>query len=218
MRKATINVEDLVTIDKEPRRYELVLLQQGEVARCSPYTDKDRRPVDPPPILRLLVYDKDGRLDDNAARWPYFVLHTSIATYTPSERPLQQSEILQGLLTSSAHYCVSGDAHSSGCYFNLSDISFATIGVFQLKFTLFTVLGMPIAPTETQVLAEVVSKPIRSYTPREFPGMAQSSPLAKSLSERGLIIPVRNEDHRMRAKRDSQREYKEHKDYKNTKT
>ncbi|TIB26833.1 hypothetical protein E3P81_04173 [Wallemia ichthyophaga] len=117
------------------------MLQQPEVARCSPLYDKDRRPVDPPPILQLQIYDKNGRLDDNALRWPYWVLHTSLATHTPSERPLQQSEILQGLLTSSAHYCANGDANSSGCFFYFSDLSFAALGIYQLKFTLISVLG-----------------------------------------------------------------------------
>ncbi|TIB57927.1 hypothetical protein E3P77_04181 [Wallemia ichthyophaga] len=177
------------------------MLQQPEVARCSPLYDKDRRPVDPPPIFQLQIYDKNGRLDDNALRWPYWVLHTSLATHTPSERPLQQSEILQGLLTSSAHYCANGDANSSGCFFYFSDLSFAALGIYQLKFTLISVLGLPIAPTELPVLAETISQPIRVYAPKDFPGMAQSTPLAKSLAERGLIIPIRNEDHRMRSDR-----------------
>lgn len=219
MRTPAIDINQLLTVSKEPRRYELVMLQQPEVARCSPLYDKDRRPVDPPPILQLQIYDKNGRLDDkwvtcfqrdedatdknlcSALRWPYWVLHTSLATHTPSERPLQQSEILQGLLTSSAHYCANGDANSSGCFFYFSDLSFAALGIYQLKFTLISVLGLPIAPTELPVLAETISQPIRVYAPKDFPGMAQSTPLAKSLAERGLIIPIRNEDHRMRSDR-----------------
>lgn len=68
MRKPAININDLLAVTKEPRRYELVVLQQPEVARCSPLNDKDRRPVDPPPILQLRIYDKDGKLDD---RWEF---------------------------------------------------------------------------------------------------------------------------------------------------
>ena len=64
MHKPPIDVEDLLPISKEPRRYELILLQQPEVARCSLLNDKDRRPVDPPPILQLKIYDNLGRLDD----------------------------------------------------------------------------------------------------------------------------------------------------------
>ncbi|TIB67612.1 hypothetical protein E3Q23_03875 [Wallemia mellicola] len=198
MRKLDISINEMLSIEKEPRRYELIILQQPEVSRRSMLNDKERRCVDPPPILQLKIYDRYGRLDDDALRSPYWVVHSSLATHTPLSTPLQQSQILQGLLTSSAHYCTRTELHDSGSFFHFSDLSFTTTGVYQLKFTLTSVYSLPIFLGELPTLAEAISNPIRVYTPKDFPGMAQSTPLAKSLAEQSVLIPIRNENHRIR--------------------
>ena len=44
------------------RRYNLRILQQPRVARMSSFNEK--RPVDPPAIVELEVYDSFGRVDE----------------------------------------------------------------------------------------------------------------------------------------------------------
>lgn len=56
------NVDDLLHPSKEPRHYNLKILQQPRVARMSSF--KEKRPVDPPAIVELEVLDRSGRLDD----------------------------------------------------------------------------------------------------------------------------------------------------------
>lgn len=58
------------------RRYELKVEQQPIRARMCGFGDKDRRPITPPPCIRLIVYDRiTGReLDFNDIDSTYFVL------------------------------------------------------------------------------------------------------------------------------------------------
>lgn len=59
-----LDLDELLTVRKEPRRYELVILQHPEIARATSPSEKDRRVVDPPCILQLRIYDSKGNLDD----------------------------------------------------------------------------------------------------------------------------------------------------------
>ena len=59
-----MNVDELLTASKEPRKYELAIIQHSEIARATSPSEKDRRVVDPPCILQLKIYDKRGLLDD----------------------------------------------------------------------------------------------------------------------------------------------------------
>lgn len=61
---------------KAARRYELSVEQQPIRARMCGFGDKDRRPITPPPCIRLVVYDsKTGQeLDFNDIDSTYFVL------------------------------------------------------------------------------------------------------------------------------------------------
>ena len=57
------------------RKYELSVEQQPIRARMCGFGDKDRRPITPPPCIRLVVYDETGReLDFNDIDSTYFVL------------------------------------------------------------------------------------------------------------------------------------------------
>lgn len=44
------------------RRYQLVIVQQPSRARMCGFGDKDRRPISPPPIVKMIVYSLEGRV------------------------------------------------------------------------------------------------------------------------------------------------------------
>ncbi|EIM23773.1 hypothetical protein E3Q22_04230 [Wallemia mellicola] len=192
--KESVDVNELLSPEREPRRYELIVLQHPEIARASSSTERDRRVVDPPTILQLKIYDKKGLIDDSALRSPYWVVQALLqGNY---DKPA--SQLLQGQLTSSASYVTNGFAHSAGCYFYFSDLAITEPGVYHLKYILTTVYAFPGTANELPVLAESFSKPIRASLPKDFPGMSASSELAKSLAEHSVGLSIRNMDYRNR--------------------
>ena len=68
----SLNLNELLTVDKEPRKYELMICQQPKSARMSSFGERDRRPLDPPPILQLKIYDKYGK-EDNECVLVFFI-------------------------------------------------------------------------------------------------------------------------------------------------
>lgn len=44
------------------RRYQLVIVQQPSRARMCGFGDKDRRPISPPPIVKMIIYSLEGRV------------------------------------------------------------------------------------------------------------------------------------------------------------
>ncbi|KAI0395055.1 hypothetical protein F5Y17DRAFT_425037 [Xylariaceae sp. FL0594] len=62
------------------RRYRLEVAQQPQRARMCGFGDKDRRPVTPPPCIRLVIIDKaTGReVDCNEVEHQYYVLHVDL--------------------------------------------------------------------------------------------------------------------------------------------
>ncbi|TIA83282.1 hypothetical protein E3P98_00845 [Wallemia ichthyophaga] len=194
------NADSLLHQSKEPRQYRLNILQQPRVARMSSFSEK--RPVDPPAIIQLEVYDSAGRLDEDALRSPFWVLHVLLADNDTLPKP--QSQILQGSLTSSAHYCrlSNHDTGGYGCFFYFSDLTLTMEGAYRLKFLLTTVCSQDNSPQP--VLSHVVTNPFTVYTAKKFPGMAPSSHLAKSLAAQGVKIPIRNEERKRNQNREEE--------------
>ena len=46
------------------RHYQLIVVQQPVRARMCGFGEKDRRPVDPPPVVKLAVFDQNNRDDE----------------------------------------------------------------------------------------------------------------------------------------------------------
>ncbi|KAI9104560.1 velvet factor-domain-containing protein [Phlyctochytrium arcticum] len=61
--------------------YELLIRQEPIRARMSGFNNKDRRPIDPPPIIELLERDEDGNLTEvSYTDASLLVLHASLCT------------------------------------------------------------------------------------------------------------------------------------------
>lgn len=76
-----------------------------------------------------------------------------------------------------------------GSFFCFPDISCRTPGRYRLKFSLVTVDPRPNAkaPVKTELLSEV----FQTFTAKEFPGMSESTALAKALRSQGCNIPTK---------------------------
>ena len=116
--------------------------------------------------------------------------------------------MLEGRLVASANVARDLDG-SRACFFVFTDLSIRQEGQFRLAFKLIA-LGPPTLPpmgssvsAGGQVLAEALTEPFAIYSPRRFPGMTESTELAKCLARQGIQVPVRNDIRRKQEQLDS---------------
>ncbi|KAF7443294.1 Velvet multi-domain protein [Pyrenophora tritici-repentis] len=179
--------------------YELRVRQQPIAARACGFGERDRRVIDPPPIIQLLVTDpKTGIPDDDELRYSLNVVHCTLwnAEGTNEETALIQPDRrttrrLMGQLVASPS--VAKDEHDNeGCFFCFPDLSCRTHGKYRLRFVL-----MRIDPVNLHVggfspiLTEVLSDVFTVYTAKDFPGMRPSSALTRALKLQGCNIQVK---------------------------
>lgn len=178
--------------------FDLFLRQQPENARSCGLGDRDRRVLDPPPILQLKI-DAPWLSHEETRRkleTPSYIVHCSI--WSPdgkedmSEMPdnyTRQKRLMGNLVSSS--FVGSDERGEQGCFFCFPDISCRTSGSYRLKFVL-VVLDWPLWPNARSVVkAELLSDVFQSYSAKEFPGMLESSALAKALKHQGCNIPTK---------------------------
>ncbi|BFZ60542.1 hypothetical protein YB2330_001579 [Saitoella coloradoensis] len=178
-------------------QYDLLIRQQPDRARVCTFKEKERRPVDPPPIIQLKVrepYDAASNYLQN----PYFFM---CADLVPSaardpERTTAVNRTLAGTVVSSLHRLKDVD-NSDGGFFVFGDLSVKLEGEYRLKFTLFELVK-----NEVIHLQSCISKPFIVYAAKSFPGMSESTFLSRSFADQGVRIRIRKE-HRMQMKRNA---------------
>ncbi|KAJ2394398.1 hypothetical protein GGI05_002055 [Coemansia sp. RSA 2603] len=70
--------EFLSKFNAQLRTYRLVIVQQPIRARMCGSSDKDWRPVSPPPVLKLELYDMDGNPVIESSFMQFLVIHTTL--------------------------------------------------------------------------------------------------------------------------------------------
>ncbi|KAH7002713.1 velvet factor-domain-containing protein, partial [Fusarium venenatum] len=182
--------------------YSLKIRQQLMAARSCGFGERDRRVIDPPPVVQLMI--KGSNLAhsqyEKLLRGNHYIMSCSlydesgpeVATFTTKQR--RQERQLLGTVTSTPF--VGKDEHGEeGCFFCFPDLSCRTPGSFRLKFSL-----VEIGPTRTDrvvkhfpELAEGNSHIFDVYTAKDFPGMQASTELVKRLRDQGCTIPIKKD-------------------------
>ncbi|EXX77410.1 hypothetical protein RirG_023930 [Rhizophagus irregularis DAOM 197198w] len=150
-----------------PMIYRLEVSQQPIRARMCGFGDKDRRPIDPPPVVRLLVSTADGTpVPESSVDHSMMIVHAGLwsenrteersLVINPSSIPTQSTgpsstvmslnapsctRNLMGHCTSSA-YVLNNNLGQQGIYFIFQDLSVRTEGTFTLKFSFCDVKGL----------------------------------------------------------------------------
>ncbi|KAI9301518.1 velvet factor [Cunninghamella echinulata] len=124
------------------RTYELVVCQQPLHARMCGFGEKDRRPIDPPPIVQLIVRHRNNELVDvHSLQIPFFVLHVTLWSADRTEErniisnPPKCTRVLMGSLVSSPSLLKNPEGEQ-GLYFAFPDLSIRTEGRYTLRFSL----------------------------------------------------------------------------------
>ncbi|PNY25538.1 Uncharacterized protein TCAP_04523 [Tolypocladium capitatum] len=180
-------------------RFGLSLRQQPKAARACGFGDRDRRVIDPPPIVQLLIESASMTEDEvrSYLRYESYVMNCAIcdesgtrdASFMPDE--YQHQRRLMGSLVGTP-FVGRDEEGVEGCFFCFPDLSCRTAGAFRLKFTLVMIdparAGMV---RHFPILTETLSEVFHVYSAKEFPGMLPSSDLAKRLKEQGCIISIK---------------------------
>ncbi|KAH6625865.1 velvet factor-domain-containing protein [Boeremia exigua] len=179
--------------------FELRVRQQPVAARACGFGERDRRVIDPPPIIQLLVTDpKTGVAEQEELRYSLNVVHCTLwnADGTNEETALIQPDRrttrrLMGQLVASPS--VAKDEHDhEGCFFCFPDLSCRTHGRYRLRFVLMRIDPMNLhVGGSSPILTEVMSDVFTVYTAKDFPGMRPSSALTRALKLQGCNIQVK---------------------------
>lgn len=188
----------------------------------------DRRPVDPPPIVELKIFQGEKMEEDIT-----FQMHANYFLFATLEsaRPLahgrvpqerQTPPVLTGTPVAGMVYL---DRPSPAGYFIFPDLSVRHEGRYRLSFSLYEELknskdddkgneaSQSSSAEDSHVThrLEVKSEPFHVYSAKKFPGLSESTSLSRMVAEQGCRVRIRR-DVRMR-RRDHKSDGKEWDDY-----
>ncbi|KAF2766602.1 hypothetical protein EJ03DRAFT_262092, partial [Teratosphaeria nubilosa] len=175
----------------------LSIRQQPAAARACGFGERDRRVIDPPPILELKITDRDGRPDkdwDGMLAIACTLLGQSgeDETEVPPAHPHQAAtRRLMGTLVASTYEAK--DEHGvAGTFFVFPDLSCRSPGKFRLHFKLLRIDPGNMKPgNPAPCVATITTDVFSVFTAKDFPGMRASSALLKSLRRQGLNVGVK---------------------------
>lgn len=175
--------------------YRLTVKQQPERAKAANAKDKDRKPVDPPPILQLDVDPSQDPLQMYITS-PYLFVQTFLIGASDSD-PEPDLNALTGNTCTSGHV-VKDDRGVHNMMFCLNDISVKKEGSYRLKFCLFK---LNTSTGDVENLTSICSQPFTTYSGRHFPGMSESTSMTRLLVDAGVRLRLRKESKAMSTKK-----------------
>jgi hypothetical protein len=183
----------------------------------------DRRPVDPPPVVELRIYQGEGK-DQEDITFSYNANFFLFATLEVSrviaphrglpQPPSPQVPVLTGMPVSGMAYL---DRPTEAGYFIFPDLSVRHEGKYRLSFNLYEETKEPDKDGDAEPLSDSKSKVMNGGTPdasfdwrlevksaqftvfsaKKFPGLAESTVLSRTVAEQGCRVRIRR-DVRMR--------------------
>ncbi|KAJ5682286.1 hypothetical protein N7462_005451 [Penicillium macrosclerotiorum] len=227
-----------ITREGKQLTYKLSVMQQPERARAcgaGAKSSADRRPVDPPPVVELRIFESDPgneaqKTDITFAYNANFFLYATLDTARPIAHGRvagpPSCPVLTGVPVAGVAYL---DRPSQAGYFIFPDLSVRHEGRYRLSFHLYEEIKdskdadkdshMPlpnqVSPTNTSkpgapqaflhFRLEVKSIPFTVYSAKKFPGLATSTSLSRIIAEQGCRVRIRR-DVRMRRRGDKREE------------
>ncbi|KAI1342954.1 hypothetical protein F5Y15DRAFT_412624 [Xylariaceae sp. FL0016] len=190
--------------------YKLSVIQQPMNAKAATGKDKDRKPVDPPPILRLSV-PPDEDPDGVYRQSPYLIV-VAYLEYGPDEehpRPsgaIPPPNVMSGTMVSSLHR-LKDPSNQEGAFFIFGDLTIKNEGVYVLRFDLLQMeFGNTSSDSDSIVtITSTTSEPFRVHASKAFPGMAESTFLTRSFSDQGVRLRLRKDSRTLHNRKRTQR-------------
>ncbi|KAL8826554.1 MAG: hypothetical protein Q9170_007359 [Blastenia crenularia] len=190
-------------------RYNLTIRQQPIAARACGMGERDRRIIDPPPIIQLTLnnFNPTSAADVDALRNPHNAIHCTlldesgldITQTQDTHNSNRMSRRLTGSIMASPFVGIDPAAPASnvenarlGCFFIFPDISCRQVGLYRLRFTLVqqTVESL-FTGGQSSILGVIESDVFEVFTAQKFPGMRTSTDLMLELKRQGASVSVR---------------------------
>lgn len=196
----------------------------------------DRRPVDPPPVVELRVFEgettkTDITLSYNANFFLFATLEVARPIANGRMHPSPAIPVLTGCPVAGANYL---DRPSPAAYFLFPDLSVRHEGWYRLSFNLYEatkdaedfdvdrpaqtanleVITPRPAPKTQESMAwrlEVKSTPFQVYSAKKFPGLSESTEMSRIVADQGCRVRIRR-DIRMRKRNTGKDEYEAYED------
>ncbi|KAK7206176.1 velvet factor-domain-containing protein [Myxozyma melibiosi] len=177
----------------------LEIVQQPQRARSCGNADRDRRTLDPPPVLKLDVrLPHQPRTDTHYMKqftWIVQCLLYSAESPCALLPPAAHGRALvRGNLVANAHFVdLALDGHrGEACYFCFPDLSFSTAGLYRLKFQCAWIDQHARSNSHLVrslgTMGHQISDVFRVYSAKDFPSMLPMTPISLSLKRQGLWI------------------------------
>ncbi|GAW21781.1 hypothetical protein ANO14919_113060 [Xylariales sp. No.14919] len=193
--------------------YRISIRQQPVAARSCGYGERDRRVIDPPPIIQMSIEDPTASEEDirNRLTHSYSIMHCTIwneagdqdLSSMPEDYRTQRR--LMGTVVSSP-FAGNDENDEYGCFFCFPDLSCRTPGSFRLQFSFMVLDPLSSPGHRTPVVAIVMSDVFTVYNAKDFPGMKASTALTKRLKEQGCLISIKKGNDRTRTREGSESE------------
>lgn len=173
------NCDVHLVIRQEPNRCRV--LSEGEFV--------DRRPIEPIPVVQLVVKDHVGKVSRAALQQTNYFMTVSLVTPEEPAAAVKagnsRSSVFSGARASSL-YCLRDLDGSDAGLFVFPNLSVRRQGSFRLRFELFSLEG-----NQAKRLVSLDSRVFKAHPIHSFPGSDGSSPLCKLLIDQGVKIPFR---------------------------
>ncbi|KAG1141852.1 hypothetical protein G6F37_005619 [Rhizopus arrhizus] len=173
----------------------LIVRQQPERAKVSLVNERDRRPIEPPPILQLRWDHATEEELKKCLQSPfYFMVANLVTEQDPEILLLPTQDYLSGSTVSSLHRLCDLDNSDAG-FFVFGDLNVKKEGTFRLQFSLFEIVD---GQVENRKI--VYSNPFTVYLPKHFPGPLEATFLSRAFSDQGVKMKIRKE-HRIQCRK-----------------
>jgi hypothetical protein len=171
--------------------------QQPVAARACGFGERDRRVIDPPPILEMI---RRGSADELAESRYQGIVHCTLwhaeedrddGAVPCNDNSARRQRRLMGTLVASTF--AADDEHGRpGRFFTFPDLSCRTSGRYRLRFVLVLLDLESMCPAERAPFhAVLLSQPFAVFAAKDFPGMRPSTALSRRLRDQGCMIPVK---------------------------
>ncbi|KAL5342356.1 velvet factor-domain-containing protein [Aspergillus crustosus] len=217
-----------ITREGKKITYNLEVTQQPQRARAcgaGAKSSADRRPVDPPPVVEMHIYESDPHDDLNRTDITFAYNANFFLFATLESRPVAQGRlasapscpVLTGVPVAGVAYL---DKPNPAGYFIFPDLSVRHEGFYRLSFHLFEqTKDLKDGNERTQPLPEpapgklsaphqfldfrleVNSADFQVYSAKKFPGLTKSTNLSSTIADQGCRVRIRR-DVRMRRRGD----------------
>ncbi|KAL0082107.1 velvet factor-domain-containing protein [Phycomyces blakesleeanus] len=174
--------------------------QEPQRAKMSVINERDRRPIEPPPILQLNWLNCSTEETKKYLQSPFYFMVANLMKANDTTKALDSHEYLSGSTVSSLYRLRDVD-NTDGGFFVFGDLAVKKDGYYRLQFNLFEIMDGTVQNRKT-MLSEVFVV----HLPKKFPGAIEATFLSRTFSDQGVKMRIRKEHRLQTRKRKAERQ------------